>query len=612
MRKLLLLLTLILLSSQLFSSFAFANSNINTTKSITYRIDQSGDIETNYILNLKNNSKEKVVITSYRFPIPFKDITNDSLTIDSNRYLFNKSKTNTGTDISIVLNSIVINRNESINIVYTFKLPKYINITNEIKNITLPAKTTDIDQVNIDIIYPEYWKLPLKVSSAYTSTTKDRSHVINIPNVKDNYIEISLGNSLIYEYKIKKKFINDQNISNIYTVNLPISINNQYVYLENISPLPDNIDIDDSNNITLQYILDKKSEITVEIQAYIELNQTNTNLDNENPVYITQTGYWLLSNDTEKNRLYRYLKDNGISETKVENIPNEQLDTFYRSVYTYIIDRLEPQTSTLLQNYSSRRGIENILQDRGNSSLDDYIDFTTATYRLLNIPTRVSVGYVAKTDNKSGYYHTWLEYFNEKTNNWNKIDPYTEDLTKKSLFNQNLDDRVSIVIKDINPIAPQIQYLNTEEITVSQYNGTISSFGQLDINIEELIFSKTEKYIPIYINVKNNTNRLVIIDNIEILNNEINISNTNLIEKTILLPNQSERIIYTVELKDIIDFENLKSKINYIDNNKQQDSIVKNISIKKHYNTFELALISIIISGIISGILYLVFKRKFN
>lgn len=614
MKKLLLFSIQILIFSSIVFSFSinnsFASTNISSEKNIEYTFNDTGNLNIKYILILKNTSNEKAVLSSYRFPIPFTKYTNDSLYIGGSKYSFNRAINKNSTDISVVIDSYVLNPRQTVNIEYTFSINNYTQAVDEIKTITLPAKTTDIDKTSIVVTYPEYWNTPVKSSANYKITTKNNKHVLTLDDVIDNYLELTLGKSLIYSYNISKQYENIEDTYSVYSVNIPQSTSNQNIYFENISPTPDDIETDESGNIVLKYLVSPKSKIDIKIDAYIELiNSSNREVDIDSK-YTSRLGYWSITNTGEVNRLERYLKSNGFTQYNIGDIKPEQLDQYYNLVYYYIIDRLEPQKKSDLVNYSSRRGIENIILDRNSSSLEDYIDFTIAIYRKLGIPTRMIGGYIAKTENKTGYYHSWIEYYNEKEQSWVKIDPYQEDLLKKTLYDSRLDDRIVIIVRDIDPIAPQIQYLNSNEISVTHYTGSISSFGNLSIESNINNIDLSDKYSKFNITFKNNTNKIVTIKSIKLFAGNTEIQDIVISQLNTIAPDDQDSKEIVIETKDVVNTNDIKMVIDYVDINKNSEKIVETFEIEKLNNPIYPITISFISTLAIFGIINIIINKR--
>ncbi len=614
MKKLLLFSIQILIFSSIALSFSvnntFANTNISSEKNIEYTFSDTGNLHVRYVLVLKNTSKEKVVLSSYRFPIPFTKYTNDSLYIGGSKYSFNKAVNKSSTEISVVIDSHVLNPKQTVNIEYTFNINGYLQTSDEIKSITLPAKTTDIDKTSVLVTYPEYWNNPVKSSANYTIATKSSKTVLTIEDIADNYLELTLGKSLIYTYDISKQYENPEDTYSVYSVNIPLSTTNQNIYFESISPSPDDIETDESGNVILKYLVSPKEKIDINIKAYIELVHENSSQEDISSKYTSRLGYWSITNSGEISRLERYLKTNGYSQYNIEDIKPEQTEDFYKLIYYYIIDRLEPQKKSDLVNYSSRRGIENIILDRNSSSLDDYIDFTIAIYRKLGIPTRMIQGYIAKTDNKTGYYHSWIEYYNEKENSWIKIDPYQEDLLKKTLYGTRLDDRIVILVRDSDPIAPQIQYLNTNEISVTHYNGSVTSFGSLSIESDVSKIDLSEKYSKFNITFKNNSNKIVTIKSIKLYAKENEIQDIIINQLNTIAPNDQYSKEIVIETRDIIYTEDLKMIIEYTDINNNSEKIIETFNIEKVNNPIYPITLAFVLTILIFGIINLIINKR--
>ena len=219
-------------------------------------------------------------------------------------------------------------------------------------------------------------------------------------------------------------------------------------------------------------------------------------------------------------------------------------------------------------------------------------------------------GYIAKTDNKTGYYHSWIEYYNEKENSWIKIDPYQEDLLKKTLYGTRLDDRIVILVRDSDPIAPQIQYLNTNEISVTHYNGSVTSFGSLSIESDVSKIDLSEKYSKFNITFKNNSNKIVTIKSIKLYAKENEIQDIIINQLNTIAPNDQYSKEIVIETRDIIYTEDLKMIIEYTDINNNSEKIIETFNIEKVNNPIYPITLAFVLTILIFGIINLIINKR--
>jgi transglutaminase-like putative cysteine protease len=304
-------------------------------------------------------------------------------------------------------------------------------------------------------IYPEKFESSTeKESTTYSFASSER---IGIP------VLIEFGKALLYRFELtmttektdsiipEKYSENFQTIStNIYEIALPreYAETSQTVKIDDISPEPTKISMDDEGNIiaTFEVPANKVSEIS--ISGYIWVTQP-TYEEGLNIPTLTYEEY--ISEIKKDSNLLKYLNPTSFWEVNDEYIKTEantllenksNIIDIIRGDYTFVGEKItydEEIAESLLTN--ERIGAKRALQS-GSGVCVEYADALTAILRAQGIPSRVAFGYSnSGIDKYAQAGHAWVQAWIPQYG-WLSIDPTYEGV------NQRIGPNIDLILWD--------------------------------------------------------------------------------------------------------------------------------------------------------------------
>lgn len=547
----------------LFSSlFLFA---LNTLP--IYSQEQSFDIKTDIYHSWKEDtlttsiyytifsSQTSRVISYYTSTILEENIKPSILLMNKNQKLEPTIHNRSGaTDVVIDLKNTPISKETPI----TLKLTYQQKISKD--KISLLSSVKDTRTTKMVLTYP---KENGEVSWSSTPITKIESkgnnYEISVEKPQGERTTITLGEDMIYEFHINRNLINTDDKMYTSEIVIPANTTFQKVLIESFEPQPNRSYKDINGNYIIQYELAGNSNLTVEVSGYIKMEK---GLEIESKDYSSELReFWKLTNQEETKRINKYLNANGLqvddefsSINELEDSSEKQL--FYKLIYQYVIERLQPNTLTLGSLTGGvRLGGTKALEALSDATPEDYCDSLIAIYREYAVPTRFVLGYITNISdyNPDGMYHNWIEYYDITKNDWYLADPYLEDYSSTSLWNRSLPDHVSIIYRYENPNTPKLTYYSENDLTIKKTDQQVDYKYNFDISISFKPYNLTDSHLQGSLIVKNTGNTILDTFNIVKSNPDFNkyldyIENSSY---TILLPNDTSNIKFNIPSQEV-------------------------------------------------------------
>lgn len=236
---------------------------------------------------------------------------------------------------------------------------------------------------------------------------------------------------------------------------LPPDTVQQRAHLEEISPAPASMYIDQSGNLLAEYILEPASSITVAVTGTVtvsEKNQRHPHYEYDLFLSTTEHDYWQLPATTNR-QLQTPLNIHQINDIAVRSITYDEATT-------------------------SRKGAEQALLS-GTGVCQEYSDVFVALARSSNIPARRHVGYGYTLADESrplglgpDILHVWPEYYDRTTSSWRFADPTWQNTTGGKDYLSDFDlDHITFAIQGIEDDYPYAagtygQATNTSHVSV--------------------------------------------------------------------------------------------------------------------------------------------------
>lgn len=548
LKKTLLLFSILFLFS-LVPYKILAQTDVNTSVSFEHEIVGS-KIETRAIVTISSPTPK--VISYYSTTLPVKDLAIDCYNARTKKKIecstYNKTSS---TEILFDLQNSVIKKDLPYLLLLT-----YSTQTENLNSFQIPSSITDTKTAKVTITYPVNKGIPLWTSDTINKLRKigNTKYQIEINNPIYDTVSVLFGKNLLYSFEINRVFTNSLGDENqTFELVVPSDTDNQSIIWESFDPMPNNAIKDEDGNYIFKYIVTKDNTVDCKIKGYIYKNESQLEDGAISTLLTKRLGYWNITESSEFRRINSYLKKNGINIpddfASVDILTENQKEVFVRYIYRYVIERLHYDKDIELGLGEEKRVGANAILDRVSDATPvDYADFLITILRSYDIPAKMVIGYVSNISGytSDGFYHYWVEYYNKSTRKWITLDPFMEDYFKKSFFNSQFSDHLSILKRGNNPLSPNITFYQDNDFLVTAATG--SNLKPNFTFTSEITFEKaviTNMYTKGYIYVSNKGN--IAISDYEILKSSIEnikqyVDPINNMTSQILLPKQSSSI----------------------------------------------------------------------
>jgi len=256
-------------------------------------------------------------------------------------------------------------------------------------------------------------------------------YVFNKSQVKDNGIILAFGEFQTFDFSLSY-FLNNPSSGPVkYEIPLPPETNYQEVIYSQISPTPNDINIDDNGNWMAEYQLEPLEKISIVAKGQAKIVSSpktdhpyNQNQDLEK--FLQSDTYWQ-SNSSEILSL----------ATKLKTAKN---------IYNYVVNHLSYNYDDLANGIVERKGALKTLSAPAESVCSEFTDLFVTLCRAAGIPAREIEGY-AYTNNpkikplslKRDVLHAWPEYWDKTQSSWIQVDPTWENTTGGIDYFDHLD-----------------------------------------------------------------------------------------------------------------------------------------------------------------------------
>ncbi len=557
----------------LFCTFpANASSNTPSDYNITYTISKNTNTKVNVNVALTNQDNNSY-FSSYELQMGFSDIKNLKAS-DSKGTLNPKlEKDDKGYRIKLNFNDVVVGEGKKLNFNLSFDTNEVAENRGNVWEINIPgiSSKNDFNSFNVTVIYPPEIGNPVYIKPnipGALSRITDKKITFTKSELGTSGISIAFGEYQIYRFDLSYHLKN----SNLFPVKTEIAIppetNYQEVIIDQMTPRPSNVRVDNDGNWLAEYALNpsETKDIKVVGKAKVYLNPKEQLINNsKKKEYLNQKPYW------------------EISDPKIKTL-SKDLGSAY-AIYQYIVKNLNYDFSRVTSN-KSRLGAKEVLNNPKSAVCLEFTDLFIALSRAAGIPAREINGfaYTKNTDERplslvKDVLHAWPEYYDDTLKTWVMVDPTWGNTTGGIDYFFTLDlDHLTFIRKGANssyPIPPGGYKLSEND-------------ERKDVNIELTSnFEKTESYdvvnefnekqfsgtqIEGVIKIQNTGNSIILNKNAEISTDFLNpkkqiqafssippfgFSEKNIsFNKVDFLTNRTD--VITIQVGEIIKFSNVK------------------------------------------------------
>jgi hypothetical protein len=470
-------------------------------------------VTTDVVIQVRSDTPR--VISYYTASIPVSDIEPKCFGFQSNEDLkcdyYHRGSV---TDVQINLKNAIVRADTPAEIRINYTTP-----TTKQNSYTFSSEINDSTTNSIVIRYPKENGEPLWTSDPLQNIKLvGEYYEITINKPTHPSFSLLFGENVTYRFQITKVFTNSSKDENqTFELYVPTDTNTQTVIWDEISPPPNVTLQDEDGNYIFKYIVAPNGVMDCKITGYIQKNISENKVEVKQSFLTQKSGYWSINSNTEFKRINNFLQKKGLNIDSglddIKELEGTEKELFYKYVYQYVIDRLnyDPETILGISN-ETRLGANALTESPNSSSAVDYADFLISILRKYNVPSRLVVGFVSNITGytSDGFYHHWVEYYDDTKEQWVTADPFLEEYFEKGLFGSSFHDHIVILRRGKSAVAPKISFFNENDFTVrSETEKDIKAEFDVKSELDFEDYKITDKYLKGYIYVSNKGNTIV-------------------------------------------------------------------------------------------------------
>lgn len=481
MKKIIFILFSIFCFTFSYTSPAYA-SNFLTDYGVSYSVSDNASTHVSLNVTLTNTTSDYYA-SSYNIKVGFKDIKNVSASDPDGSITPKITKNASGEDIGLDFNKRVVGNGNKLNFNLSFDTDEVAQSNGSVWEVNIPglSNQSDFSTFNVTVSYPSFLGRPAYIKPDISNAiSKSRGNSLSFSkgDLGTGGISIAFGQYQIYAFNLTYHLEN-QNLFPITTeIALPPNTNYQDISLQNITPKPNNVYIDQNGNWLVKYSLlpSQTIKVTASGKAKVYLNPKK-----ENP----STKEYLNKNLEEQ----KYWET---SDSKIKSLAS-QLKT-PRSIYDYVVGNLSYDFSRVVDE-KPRIGASKVLQNTTSAVCLEFTDLFVTLARAAGIPAREIDGF-ANTKNTQerplslvkDVLHAWPQYYDKDSESWITVDPTWGNTTNGIDYFNTLDfDHFTFVVKgtDSSYPVPAGGYKRQQDISVKDVDVEVANNfeGNQDLQI---------------------------------------------------------------------------------------------------------------------------------
>ncbi len=424
-----------------FPAHAFASEYFATSYFVTYNVKEDASTHAVMKVTLTNKTKDYFA-SSYKIQVGFEHIDNLKASDPDGTLSPQKTKVEGGTAIQAQFNKHVVGQGSTFTYTISFDTPDIARKDGSIWEINIPglANAEEFSDFTAEVKVPKSFGEP----SYIKPEQQNNATVFSKEQLGKSGISIAYGDKQVYSFTL---FYHLKN-SNLFPVRteiaLPPNTNYQDVYIEYLSPKPQNVSLDKDGNWLATYRLAPSRRINVQARgiAVVSLMPKKSVLSQKQiESFLVTKPYWeTVSPEIQKLAL----------ELKTPH-----------AIYDYLVKNLSYDFSRVEGN-KPRLGALGTLKQKTSAVCLEFTDLFITLARAAGIPAREVDGY-ANTENSKqrplslvkDILHAWPEYYDSQKQAWIMVDPTWGNTTGGVDYFDVLDfDHVAFVIRGIDSEYP--------------------------------------------------------------------------------------------------------------------------------------------------------------
>jgi len=445
------------------------------------------------------NLTDEFYASQYTIQVGFKDIQNVKASDPDGQISPKITSTSKGETVELVFNKRVVGKGNKLNFNLAFDTNEVAESSGDVWEINIPgiSNQSDFSSFNVVVFYPGFLGSPAFIKPD-TGNQLGRTAGNRLSFSKGDLglsgISIAFGKFQTYSFNLTYHLQN-KNLFPIQTeIALPPSTNYQDIELDDLSPRPTNVTLDNDGNWLAQYVLKPSQDVKVvaagKARIYLEpKGDKNTKDSGAIASYLSPERYW----ETQDPKIVAL---------------SSRLKTA-KDIYQYVVDNLSYDYSRVSSG-KPREGAAAVVNDPTSAVCLEFSDLFVTLARASGIPAREIDGF-ANTKNTverplslvKDVLHAWPEYFDKTRNEWIMVDPTWGNTTNGIDYFNTLDfDHFAFTVKgkDSNYPVPAGGYKRSSDLSTKDVDVVVAQgFSGNDKESLTLIIPKRVlPWIPIH------------------------------------------------------------------------------------------------------------------
>lgn len=433
----------------LSTSFVHAEGEFTTDVTVSYKVQDSGKTLVTHEVNLENNLSN-VYATSYSLTLENIEAGEvKAFGANGSVYAIEENNDDQKTDIKVIFPDSVVGKGQKRHFFVSYENSKFAVRTGEVWEISIP-RLEDLGSFRnytVRLVIPNSFGLEAYLSPKPQDTSSDeysKIYVFSKEDLQSSGISAGFGQFQVFSFNLAYHLENPLATGAQTQIALPPDTAFQKVYFDKISPVPDNITIDDDGNWLANYKLSPRQRVDVTVIGYVQIFASYRSFLKPDPK--------VLSDNLKESEFWQ------TQDPEIKNLAAELKTP--EAIYNYVVNNLKYDFSRVQPNVQ-RLGAKKALENKEQAICMEFTDLFVALARSAGIPAREVNGF-AYTENPqlqplslvADVLHAWPEYYDTQKEVWIPVDPTWAQTSGIDYFNK-LDLRhFTFVVHGTNATRP--------------------------------------------------------------------------------------------------------------------------------------------------------------
>lgn len=396
----------------------FANDKFSTTHEISYFLKENNRVATTHKISLTNLLPD-VFPTEYYFETESIDLENVAASDRLGPIKPQIENTGDKVKISFKFNERVVGQNKTLNFEISYDLLGVMVKNGEVWEVNLPhfPATDNLTQGLLILAAPLSFGSPAYITpSTYEFRTDSHwnYYVFRQETVGDSTVSAVFGLFQIFDFEHDYHLYNPRSSEGDIWIAFPPDTAFQRIYLEKITPQPEQMEIDIDGNWLGLYILKPFERLKVTAVGWAKIFTKPWDLPTQPDPQLSET--WLAAQ--------KYWEVD-----HPELVAQAQKLGTAKKIYDFVVNHLD-YDYTKIEEETKRMGALAALREPEHSICMEFTDLFVTLSRAAGIPAREVNGYAYTTNSRlrplsliSDILHSWPEYWHEEKKIWVPVDP---------------------------------------------------------------------------------------------------------------------------------------------------------------------------------------------